>query len=169
LFALVFDFKGVMLTTFVENDGNQTVTLGKVTLQGSHYAIVYNGCGQSLKAFMGSEVGVTSTPCVTGPKQEHSASCQPHLRHTRRGCLELEYRMGWGAWRQRASILGLKPWARGVSPSKRRSQIPERARWGRRELRFPQNSRRATLVNRLQRWARVALFRSCLRRLHRAS
>jgi hypothetical protein len=54
------------LTTFVENTGNQTVTLGNVTLQGSNYAIVYDGCGKSLKGDAGCSVGVTFTPSATG-------------------------------------------------------------------------------------------------------
>jgi len=52
--------------TFVSNYGNQTVSLSKITLQGSNFAIISNNCGSSLKGFTGCGVGLSFTPNATG-------------------------------------------------------------------------------------------------------
>jgi hypothetical protein len=54
------------MTTFVENLGNKTVTLGPVSLQGSAFSILYNGCGNELNADAGCLLEIVFTPTATG-------------------------------------------------------------------------------------------------------
>ena len=50
----------------LENYGNTTVTLSNVTVAGSSFSIVSNGCGTKLAGFYGCSIGVVFTPSSTG-------------------------------------------------------------------------------------------------------
>jgi hypothetical protein len=54
------------MSAFVENNENATVTLGPVSIQGSAFSILYNGCGNQLAANTGCIVEVTFTPTAIG-------------------------------------------------------------------------------------------------------
>ena len=62
----VVDTTSSEITTFVENNGTETVTLGPVSIQGSAFLILYNGCGSQLARNTGCIVEVVFTPTSVG-------------------------------------------------------------------------------------------------------
>jgi hypothetical protein len=55
------------MTTFIENNGTASVTLGPVSLHGSAFSILYNGCGTQLARNAGCIIEVVFTPTAIGP------------------------------------------------------------------------------------------------------
>jgi len=50
----------------IDNYGNSTVTLGKVTVSGNAFSIASNGCGSTLQAYYGCGLELVFTPTTIG-------------------------------------------------------------------------------------------------------